>query len=358
VQRSEAGISIGGRAVSSSQPLFVIAEIGLNHGGSAQRAVDMVDAAAAAGVSAVKLQTLRATSLVASSCPAPAHVTADSLTGFFAAFELDEAAHRAVAARARVHGLALISTPLSLEGVDLLERVGVDAYKIASGDLTWDALIERAARSGKPLVISTGMATIAEVAHALKTARDAGAREIALLHCVSAYPVPRGAEQLRAIETLAAAFAVPVGLSDHGSDTFAAPIAVALGASLYERHFMLDGDTSADAIDAPVSSTPDEFAALVRAADRARTALGTGQKQCQDAEAVNRIPSRRALYAATDLRRGCVLEAEHLVALRPGNGVPANCLPELIGARLVCDVAAGSPIAFEQIDTTHHRRSA
>ncbi len=203
--RRDVSIRIAGREVGAGRPLFAIAEIGLNHSGSLERALAMVDAAAAAGAAAVKLQTLEATALVAPSCPAPAHVEATSLTEFFQAFELDEAAHRAVAARARQHGMAFISTPFSLHSVDLLERVGVDAFKVASGDLTWDALIERVARSGKPLIISTGMATLAEVAHALATARLAGATQIVLLHCVSAYPNPRGAENLKAIDTLARA---------------------------------------------------------------------------------------------------------------------------------------------------------
>ena len=130
---------------------------------------------------------------------------------------------------------------MSEGGVDLLERVGVDAYKIASGDLTWTQLIERCARTGKPVIISTGLATLDEIARALDAARRSGAAEVALLHCVSSYPVPQGSENLRAIATLADAFGVPVGLSDHGADAFAVPIAVALGASLYERHIILAG---------------------------------------------------------------------------------------------------------------------
>src|SRR5262249_23035608 len=145
---------------------------------------------------------------------------------------------------------------------------------IASGDLTWDQLIDRCARTGKPLIISTGMASLAEVGHAVDVARRAGAAQLALLHCVSAYPVPAGSENLRAIATLARTFLLPVGLSDHGADERAVPIALALGASLYERHLMLDDDL--DAVDAAVSSTPGRFAALVQAAADASRALGSG----------------------------------------------------------------------------------
>ena len=356
MRRNDAWIRIAGREAGAGRPLFTIAEIGLNHSGSLDRALAMVDAAAASGAAAVKLQTLQATSLVAAACPAPAHVEAASLTEFFSTFELDEAAHRAVAARARAHGLAFVSTPFSLDSVDLLERVGVDAFKIASGDVTWDALITRVARTGKPMIISTGMATLAEVSHALATARLAGATQIALLHCVSAYPTPAGSENLRAIDTLARAFDTPVGLSDHGPDGFALPIAVALGASLYERHFMLDGDH--DAIDAPVSSTPAQFTALVDAAARAAAALGTGEKRCEAAEAPNVIPSRRALYARVPLERGAVLSAADIVALRPGSGIPANRIGDVVGRRLSTDLPAGTALRYEDLESTMERRIA
>jgi len=356
MRRNDASIMIAGRRVGADHPFYVIAEIGLNHGGSLDRALRMVDEAADAGVAAVKLQTVVATKLVSTTCPAPAHVEADSLTDFFATFELDEAAHRAVAERARARGVAFISTPLSLDGVDLLVRVGVDALKIASGDLTWDALIERAARTGKPLILSTGMASLEEVSAAVATARLAGATQIALLHCVSAYPVPQGSENLLAINTLGRCFEMPVGLSDHAGDTFAVPMAVGFGASLYERHLVLDDDP--DAIDAPVSSTPRELQTAIRVAARARLAIGTGEKQCQPAEEPNVVPSRRALYASRNLPSGTVLSADDLVALRPGSGLPANYLPRLVGSMLQCDVEAGRPILHHHFGSRSARRTA
>jgi N,N'-diacetyllegionaminate synthase len=176
------GIEIAGRTIGTGRPLFTIAEIGLNHGGSIERACALVDAAADAGASAVKLQTLIATELVSRNAPAPAHVRAASMQEFFTAFELDEAAHRVLVARARARGLAVVATPLSESAVDLLERVGVDAFKIASGDLTWDRLIRRCAATGRPLIISTGMGALHEAGHALATARTGGAQHVALMH--------------------------------------------------------------------------------------------------------------------------------------------------------------------------------
>ncbi len=333
-------IVIGTRRVGAREPLFVIAEIGLNHGGSLDRALQLVDAAADAGASAVKLQTLFADSLVAPGAPAPAHVDAASMRDFFATFELDEEAHHTIAARVRQHGLALMATPLCESAVDMLERVGVDAYKIASGDLTWDRLIRRCAQTGKPLVISTGMASLAEVGRAAACARLGGAA-VALLHCVSAYPVPHGSENLRAIATLSDAFRLPVGLSDHGDDGFAMPLAMAMGASLYERHLVLSPDDGS--IDAAVSSTPAELAEAIRIAARAQRALGTGEKVCLPAEAVNQRGSRRGLYAARSLAMGDIVGSADVVALRPAVGLDVNRVNELVGSRLERDLEEGMP---------------
>ncbi|MGC4086022.1 MAG: N-acetylneuraminate synthase family protein [Vicinamibacterales bacterium] len=349
-------MQIAGRQVGAGHPLFAIAEIGLNHSGSLSRALEMVDAAADAGASAVKLQTLEAASLVAPSCPAPAHVDAESLSDFFATFELDEAAHAAVAERTRARGLAFISTPFSLESVDLLNRVGVDAFKIASGDLHLGRL-DRAGRRDEETAHHLHRHGHARgISHALATARLAGATEVALLHCVSAYPNPRGAENLKAIDTLARAFDTPVGLSDHGADTFAVPIAIACGASVYERHFMLDGD--ADAIDGPVSSTPAQFADLVRTAARALETLGSGEKRCEPAEAPNLTPSRRALYLRRPLSSGALVDESDLVALRPGQGIPANRMHDVVGRRLVRDVAAGVALQYQDVEGRFERRTA
>jgi sialic acid synthase SpsE len=332
---------IGGRRIGAGAPLFVIAEIGLNHGGSVDRALTMVDRAAEAGASAVKLQTLRADDLVADGCPAPAHVSARSLREFFTRFELDEEAHRAIAQRARDRGLAVMATPLSLSSVALLTRVGVDAFKVASGDLTYHGLIDACARTGRPLVLSTGMAGPSEIAHAVWHASRADCRGLALLHCVSAYPVPHGSENLRAIATLAEAFHLPVGLSDHASSIAAVPIAVALGACLYERHLVLDDDD--DAIDRAVSSTPAELAAIVRIGAEAAMALGHGRKECLPAEEPNRVPSRRGLIAARRLPAGHVLTAPDIAALRPAVGLSPACEADLLGVRLTREMEAGAP---------------
>ena len=346
MSREQRVMQIGRQYVGSGQPPFVIAEIGLNHGGSLDRALALVDAAARAGAAAIKVQTLLPDSLVAPGAPAPAHVDAESMGEFFAQFELDERAHRQIVMRARAQGLAVLATPLSLDAVDLLERVGVDAYKIASGDITWEQLIRRCAQTRKPLVISTGMSSLPEVTRAVACARLGGCADVALLHCVSAYPVPEGSENLRAIATLADAFNLPVGLSDHGADTSAWPLAVALGASIYERHIVLSGNDGS--IDAAVSSDPTDLADAIRAGARAAAAAGSGVKICLPAEAPNRSGSRRGLYARRPIPAGEIVGAGDIVALRPAIGLAVSREEELVGVRLTRDLDAG--MAFLESD--------
>jgi sialic acid synthase SpsE len=348
-------IEIGGRRVAAGEPLFVIAELGLNHGGSLETALALVEAAAGAGASAIKLQTIDADKLVAESCPAPAHVHAASLREFFRQFELDEAAHRAVAQAARTRGLAVLSTPFSEDAVEMLDRVGCDALKIASGDVTHRHLIERAARTGRPLVISTGMSSLEEVARAVEWARSAGAVSTALLHCVSSYPVPRGGENLRAIAELARVFQVPVGLSDHTTEPMAAPLAVALGASLYERHFVLDAAMAG--VDAAVSATPAELRAIVSSAAAARGALGQGRKACLPSEAPNLLASRRSLYATRTLRPGESVSGDALTALRPAVGLDASRWFDLVGVRVTRTVQAGTPFLDSDLEGQHEART-
>lgn len=334
-------VRIGGRVAGDGAPLFVIAEIGLNHGGSIDRALALVDAAAAAGASAVKVQALVADELVTPKAPAPMHVDAVSMVDFFRTFELTETDYARLAARAREHGLAFIATPFSERAVDMLGCVGVDAWKIASGDITWERLVQRCGATRLPVIVSTGMATLQEAQRAVHWASRAGATGVALLHCVSAYPVPAGSENLRAIATLGLACRAVVGLSDHGHDAFAVPLAVAMGAAIYERHLVLDAHDGS--IDAEVSSTPGELAAIVRTAARAAAALGSGLKTCLPAEQGNREPSRRALYARRRLAAGHVITIDDVIALRPAAGLPADRQRELVGQRLRRDVDAGTP---------------
>jgi sialic acid synthase SpsE len=341
-------ITIGHRRVGPEEPLFVIAELGINHGGDLERALALVDAAATAGASAVKLQCFHADQLIADRCPPPRHLDIGSMRDYFRRFELGPEAHEAIFTLARASGLAVMATPFDAEAVEMLEMLDCDAYKIASGDLTHDRLIERVAATGRPVVLSTGMSAIAEVADAWAWARACGARQIALLHCVSAYPVPAGSENLSAVATLRDAFDVPVGLSDHGTDPLSVAIAVTLGGSLYERHLMLEGQT--DAADAAVSVTPSQLADLIESAHRVRRQMGDGVKVCQPAESSNLAPSRRSLYAGRALQAGERVTPDAIVALRPATGLDPRRWRQLVGVTLERDIAEGAPFVEADVE--------
>jgi sialic acid synthase SpsE len=342
---------LGGRPVGPSAPVFVIAELGLNHGGDLDCALALVDAAADAGATGIKLQTLESDALVAPSCPAPAHLSAASLRDFFVRFELDFEAHRHIVTRARQRGLAVLSTPLSEYAVAMLEPLALDGYKIASGDLTYDGLIAAAARTGRPLVLSTGMGDLDEVLHAVDVAKRAGAKDMAILHCVSAYPTPVDCQNLRAIETLRAATGLPVGLSDHGPGLLSAVAATALGAVIYERHFVLSPEH--DAVDRAVSSTPEELEAIVQAVAATRAALGDGVKECLPVELVNRTASRRGVYAARRLRVGDIITEGDIVCLRPANDIAPQHTRALLGATAARDISAGDAIQMIDLCGVH-----
>jgi sialic acid synthase SpsE len=339
---------IGGRPVGVGHPLFVVAEIGLNHDGSPERAVALVDAAAEAGASAVKLQSLTADRLVAPTPATLAHVEAPSLRELFARYELDQAAHRRVAERARAHGLSWFATPFDESAVDLLVSLGADALKIASGDLTHHRLIACAARTGLPLILSTGLSELAEVGEALDCARGAGATAIALLHCVSAYPTPDDQQNLGAIRTLAETFRMPVGLSDHSRNGRGLPLAVALGAALYERHIKRHPHDAV--LDADVSSDPAALRALIAAAAEAQAMLGTGERTPQRAERPNLAGSRRGLYTTAALPAGHLVTDADIVALRPVAALDPRQWSSLVGARTRRALPAGHPFAADDVE--------
>ncbi len=331
---------IAGHSIAPGGPMRVVAEIGLNHNGDIDLARRLVDACADAGAWAVKLQVFDARELLVADAPAPAHVRAASLRDFFAQFELQAEAYASLLAQARARGLVTIATAFDSDAVTLLQGLGIDAFKVASGDLTHVLLIEQVARTGLPVMLSTGMSTESDVWNAVDWAVGAGARSLSLLHCVSAYPTPDAAQNLRAVATLAREYKLPTGLSDHGMGADAALLAYAQGATLYERHVCLPGT---GAIDEPVSSTPDQLEDIVRRLARAHEAMGDGKRVPAEAERPNIIPSRRGLYARHALPAGTVVVADDVVALRPAGALGAEYARALIGCRLPRALAAGDP---------------
>jgi N,N'-diacetyllegionaminate synthase len=345
-----ASVDIGGRAVGAGEPVYLVAEAGVNHDGDVDRAFELVDAAAEAGADAVKFQIFDADRLVARGAPKAAYQengSSETQDEMLRRLQLDRPAFERIAERAQSRGIALIASPFDDTSVDVLVELGAPAIKIASPDLVNLPLVAYAASKGQPLLLSTGMADLEETRTAVEVARAAGAREIVVLHCVSAYPARAEDANLAAMATLASELGVPVGFSDHTLGTTVAIAAAALGACMIEKHFTLD--RSALGPDHAASLEPQELSDLVVALRTAASAIGDGVKRPVEAELENMPVVRRSVAVSVDLPAGSVLTRSALVALRPGTGIPARRLEELVGRTLVRDVERFQLLAPEDL---------
>jgi N-acetylneuraminate synthase/N,N'-diacetyllegionaminate synthase len=344
--------AIGGRTIGPEQPPFVIAEAGVNHNGDPRLAIALVDAAADAGADAVKFQTFRTQALTTATAPQAAYqrerAAAASQAEMLQGLELPEAGLEAAFAHSAERGILAFSTPFDVGSVALLSRLGVPALKIGSGDLTNVLLLRAVAATGMPVILSTGMATIHEVDAAVEALEAAGNRSLALLHCVSAYPTPPGEANVRAIPTLRERYGREVGFSDHTTGIAAPLAAVALGATIIEKHLTLD--RAMDGPDHAASMEPAELAQLVQLLREARASLGDGRKVPQPSEAETRIVARRSLVAAHELAQGTVLAAADLDAKRPGDGISPLQLDEMIGRRLLRPLAVDQQLDPSDLD--------
>jgi pseudaminic acid synthase len=346
-------IEISGRRVGRGQPPLIVAELSGNHNASLERALQLVNAAKSAGADAVKLQTYTADTITIDHSSPEFRIAGGPWDGR-TLYDLYRSAHTpwdwhpAIFTRARELDLIVFSAPFDDTAVDFLETLGCPAYKIASFELVDLPLIRRAARTGKPLIMSTGMANLAEIGEAVESARDAGCNELALLHCVSSYPAPEEDSNILTLPDLARNFAVPCGLSDHTLGTAVAVAAVALGASIIEKHLTLaraDGGP-----DAGFSMEPSEFAALSRDCRSAYAALGRVYYDLKGSEAGN-LQFRRSLYFVADLAPGEVILPEHVRSIRPGNGLPPKFLDQIVGRRVTRTVGRGTPVSWVLIDS-------
>ncbi|MCB5408448.1 N-acetylneuraminate synthase [Pseudogemmobacter faecipullorum] len=330
----------------------IIAEIGVNHNGDPDLGLQLIDVAAEAGADAVKFQTFFAEELVTRSARKAAYQVANtgSDDGQFAmlkALELSEADFAAMKAHCRKRGIEFMSTPFSEAAADLLERVGVDCYKVSSGDLTHLPLLRHLARKGKPVILSSGMAVISEVEEAVEAIRGAGNDQISILHCVSNYPAAPEDCNLRAIDTLRAVFALPVGWSDHTMGPAISWAAVARGAEIIEKHITLSQDLPGP--DHRASSEPADFADFVAGIRAIERALGSGVKQPSAAERETAKVGRRSIALRRDLAAGAVLRPEDLAILRPGTGLHPRELERVTGRRLKHGLAEGSPLSLADL---------
>lgn len=345
-------IEIAGRRVGPGQPCFVIAEAGVNHDGDLEVARQLVEAAASAGADAVKFQTFTADRLVAVDAPKVAYQREttpprESQHAMLQRLELSLEAHRDLRDLCRARDVLFLSTPFDEASGDLLAALDVPAFKVASGELTNLPLLAHLAGKGRPIIISTGMAELDEIAEALAAARAAGARDMALLHCVSQYPAPAAEVNLHAMQTMAATFDVPVGFSDHTLGTAVSLAAVALGASIIEKHLTLDRCRPGP--DHRVSLEPGELKALVRDIRTVEAALGDGRKRPAPSEREMRRTVRRSLVAARDLPAGTRLTEDMIAIKRPGTGLPPAMCREVAGRWLKVDVSAGAVLTPDML---------
>ncbi len=335
-------IALQGRQIGGGARCFVIAEAGVNHDGDLAVAHQLVDAAADARADAVKFQTFAPDALASANAPKAAYqlrrtAGAESQREMLRRLSLSREAHVALKDHAERRGLLFLSTPFDEGSADFLEQLGVAAFKVASGEITNHAFLRHLGRKGKPLLLSTGMSDLAEVAAAVHAA---AAPSLALLHCLSSYPAPPEQANLRAMETLRRSFEVPVGYSDHTLGSAVMLASVALGAALVEKHLTLGRDRSGP--DHAASAEPLEFRALVEQIRFVESALGDGVKSVQPAERETRAVARKSLFAARDLFRGERIDEHALRAQRPGTGISPSRLPALIGRVLTRDLPEGA----------------
>lgn len=341
-------LEIEGTLIGDQAPCYVIAEIGVNHNGDLDLARRLIDAAARAGANAVKLQSFAPESLVSASARKAQYqkeTTGEdgSQLDMLRSLALSESAHVALLAHARSAGITLLSTPFDTSSAMLLDRLGFPAYKVSSGDLTNCFLLEQLAGTGRPVLLSTGMATLGEVAQAVEILSLTGT-PIALFHCVSNYPTRPQDCNLLAMRTLRTAFDVPVGFSDHTMGATIAIAAVAMGAKVFEKHITLD--RALPGPDHRASIEPDEFSDLMKAIRDVEAARGDGIKRPVVAELEVATVGRRSLHYARALRSDSRIELSDLVALRPGHGLPPARRDTIVGLRLTRDVEANTRISL------------
>ncbi len=325
---------------------LIVAEIGANHEGDLEAAKVMIREAARAGVDAVKFQTYKAEKIIAR--------TEEARFGHFQRLSLPDSAFVELAAEARTNGVLFLSTAFDLDAVELLDPL-MPAFKVASGDLTFLPLLDRMARKDKPILLSTGMASLEEIQatldriqHAAQISRHDLSDRVVLLHCVSSYPTPPEEGNLRAIPRLRDAFGVPVGYSDHTLGNLASIAAVAIGACVIEKHFTLqrEGRTFRDH---HLSLEPAEMRELVTSLRLVEKLLNSGEKQPMPSEQVNRTSMRRSLAARTDIKAGDLISVDQLTCLRPGTGLPPSRLPDVLGQVALEDIPAGHLIPMTAI---------
>lgn len=342
---------IGHAGVGGDAPVFIVAELSANHGGSLDRALRTIEMAAKVGANAIKLQTYTPDTLTLRSSAPPFVVNTTNewagrtLHDLFAEAMTPWEWHAELKAAAEAAGLVVFSTPFDPTATELLARLDMPAYKIASFELVDLPLVEHVARRGKPVIMSTGMASLGEIEAAVRVCREAGNDRLALLRCVSAYPARPEAMHLESLDVLRS-FGVVVGLSDHTRDETVAIAAVALGAKIIEKHFILNRDVGGP--DAFFSLEPDDFKRMVSAVREAEAALGAPTFGAGPDERAS-VAFRRSLFVARDVPEGAVLTCDDVRSVRPSHGIDPRHLPSVLGRTARRALAAATPLTWDAV---------
>lgn len=344
-------VEIDGRPIGSGHPPYILAELSGNHNGELERALHMMEAAAATGADAIKLQTYTPDTITID-YDGPGFKIEGGLWDGRTLYDLYREAHtpfewhEALFQKGKELGITVLSTPFDETAVDLLAELEAPAYKIASFEVIDLPLVAYVARKGKPMIISTGMASLGEINEAVQTARENGCDQIVLLHCVSSYPAKFEDSNIRTVPHLGEAFGCVAGLSDHTPGSVAAVTSVALGGCFVEKHFTLA--RAAGGPDAAFSLEPNEFAALVADCRHAWQALGRVSYDRSESERGSAL-LRRSLYAVEDIRAGEELTKENVRSIRPGHGLPPKHLPKILGRHAHEEIKRGTPLSWDLI---------
>jgi len=345
----ETDILIGQKVIGSGSHVFVIAEIGVNHNGSAAQAEKLIDAAAASGADAVKFTSYHTDRLLVPSRDRLSNPQDGSVSAYqsLRRCELSPEDQEKLKRHADKRDILFMSTPYDEESADFLDSLDVPVFKVASSDITHMPLLRRIASKGKPVFLSTGMSFLSEVADAVWTLRSAGAKEILLMHCVSSYPALPQYMNLRALQTMQSYFELPVGLSDHSEGILLAPIAVALGAVVIEKHFTLD--KNAPGPDHRASMDPAELRELVDNLRKVEASLGSGRKRPSDMEEESRLFGRRSIVAAVDIRAQETIAPWMLAFKRPGSGLEPRHSEKIVGMTARTNIGKDTILQWEDL---------
>jgi N,N'-diacetyllegionaminate synthase len=346
-------LAISGHQIGDGSPCFVIAEAGVNHNGDVELGEKLIEAAKSAGADAVKFQAFKAGRLASIGAKKATYqnkiAKEDSQLEMLRKLELTDDEFRELSDHSRGMGVVFLSSAFDFESADLLDRLGVAAFKVGSGELTNLPLLRYIGGKGRPVIISSGMSTMGEIGEALETVRGAGCDRIVLLHCVSSYPTRIEDANLRVIKTLRDRFGLPVGFSDHTLSLIIPAASVALGAVIVEKHLTLDHDLPGP--DHEMSLEPDEFREMVKNIREVEASLGDGVKRVTESEKGVREAARRSIVAAIDIKAGTMITPEMLDVKRPGTGIEPKMIDEIVGRRAKRLIKRDELIAWDSLVT-------